>query len=86
VVPPVNLITKVLNYMSTQTMVATLIVPAWPSASFWPLLAWQRYVSHINDYRYYKGNGCCCHGRNTSSLLGSNKWKGYLIALRLLFL
>lgn len=37
-VPPVTLIPRVLQYMSTQTTQGTLIVPAWLSAVFWPLV------------------------------------------------
>jgi len=85
IVPPVNIVTQVLNYMNTQNTVGTLIVPAWPSAVFWPVL-WQRYGTYINEYRYYKGNECCVHGRNTKSVLGSPEWNGYIIAIRLSFL
>ena len=81
-VPPVNLITRVLHYMSTQNTSGTLIVPAWPSAVFWPLL-WQRYSVFIEDYRYYKGSECCLHGRNTKSIIGSSEWNGSIIAIRL---
>ena len=76
IVPPVNIVTQVLNYMSTQNTVGTLV--------FWPVL-WQRYGSHITEYRYYKGNKCCIHGRNTKSIIGSHVWNGYIIAIRLSF-
>ena len=85
IVPPVNIVIQVLNYMNTQNIVGTLIVPAWPSAVFWPVL-WQRYGTYISEYRYYKGAENCIHGRNTKSVLGSPEWNGYLIAIRLSFL
>ena len=86
VVPPVNIITQVLSYMVSQKYKGTLIVPSWPSAVFWPIL-WQRYETNIQEYtRYYKGNQCCTHGRNTKSVLGSADWNGYIIAIRMSFM
>ena len=57
----VSIITRFLSYINLQNVAITLVVPAWPSASFWPLL-WQRYSSLIKEYRYFKGNYACCHG------------------------
>ena len=37
-VPPIFLIPRVLNHMVTLGGRATLVVPAWPSAPFWPLI------------------------------------------------
>ncbi|XP_063416792.1 uncharacterized protein LOC134699035 [Mytilus trossulus] len=37
-VPPVSLIPRVLMYMRQCKAVGTLILPYWPSASFWPML------------------------------------------------
>ena len=82
VVPPVSIITRVLSYIRLQNVAVTLVVPAWPSASFWPLL-WQRYSLLIKEYCYFKGNYACCHGRAPRSLIGSNNWNGYIIAVRL---
>jgi hypothetical protein len=80
----VNIVTKVLSYMNAQKDIGTLIVPAWPSAVFWPIL-WQRYGGHIMDYKYYKGSECCTHGRNAKSLLGSPECNGNIIAIRMSF-
>ena len=41
-------------YIRLKNVAVTLVVPAWPSASFWPLL-WQRYCSMIREHRYFKG-------------------------------
>ena len=38
VVPPVSLVARVIHYLSLQKAMATLVVPLWPSSSFWPLL------------------------------------------------
>ena len=81
VVSPVSIITRVLSYIRLQNVAVTLVVPAWPSASFWPLL-WQRYSSMIKNIAIFKGNYSCCHGRALRSLIGSNNWNGYIIAVR----
>ena len=83
-VPPVNIIPSVLHYMSTQATQGTLIVPAWPSAVFWPLL-WQHFARAIQEVRYYTGKECSTHGRNTTSMVGAPTWDGYIIAIRLSF-
>ena len=46
VVPPVSLVARVIHYLSLQKATATLVVPLWPSPSFWPLLT-SKYRSSI---------------------------------------
>ena len=65
--------------MCSQNCVGTLVVPAWPSAAFWPIL-WQKYQNQILAYKYYKGNEACTHDRNSKSTIGSSDWNGYIIA------
>ena len=36
--PPITLITRVIRHAQVCRAKATLIVPAWPSAAFWPIL------------------------------------------------
>ena len=36
--PPVSLVARALHYLSLQKARATIVVPVWPSSSFWPLL------------------------------------------------
>ena len=76
VVPPVSIITRVLSYIRLQNVAVTLVVPVWPSASFWPLLG-QRYSLLIKEYHYFRD------GRALRSLIGSNNWNGYIITVRL---
>ena len=38
VVPPIFLISKVLNHIAASGARGTLVVPAWPSAAFWPMI------------------------------------------------
>jgi hypothetical protein len=54
----------------------TLIVPSWHDGVFWPL-SWQGYENNIQaEYRCYKGNQCCIHGRNTKSIIRASDWNG----------
>ena len=48
-VSPVNIVPTVLSYMCSQNCVGTLVVPAWPSTAFWPIL-WQKYQNQILAY------------------------------------
>ena len=41
VVPPVSLLARALHYLSLQKARATIVIPEWPSSSFWPLLTSQ---------------------------------------------
>ena len=85
VVPPVSLVVRVIHYLSLQKAMATLVVPLWPSSSFWPLLT--------SKYRLFK-KGCftlnafraLTLGRNLSSFLGSPRFTGEVVALRFEFL
>ena len=77
VVPPVSRIARSLHYPSLQKRRATIVIPVWPSFSFWPLLTSQ-----------YKQNGCeaLTLGRNLNSFLGSVNFTGNVVAIRLEFL
>ena len=50
-VPPVSLIPRVLVYMRQCGAVGTLILPYWPSASFWPMLcpSGDGFISEVLD-------------------------------------
>ena len=70
VVPPVDVVIRVLSYISLHNVSVTLVLPAWPSATFWPLL-WQRYATMVKDFHYFKGNHTCCHRIAEKSLIDS---------------
>ena len=85
VVPPVCLISRALQYMFSQEAVGTvIIVPFWPSASFWPFIC-RVYAHFITSYRLYSGSSVLQHGRNTNSLLGSKTFTGTVLAIRFCF-
>ena len=51
-VPPVSLIPRVLVYMRQCGAVGTLILPYWPSASYWPMLcpSGDGFISEVIDF------------------------------------
>ena len=84
VVPPVCLVSNTLHYMFEQKAVGSLVVPFWPSSSFWPLVS-RTYANFIVDCRVFSGDGTLEHGRNVNALLGSKRYKGSVMAIRLNF-
>ena len=53
-VPPVCLVSKVLQYMQQCKAYGTVIVPLWRSASFWPLLcpSGKDFIPNVVSYVY----------------------------------
>ena len=84
VVSPVCLVLKTLHYTFEQKAVGSLVVPFWPSSSFWPLIS-RIYANFIVDYRVFSGDGSLEHGRNVKALLGSERFKGSVMAVQLIF-
>ena len=70
--------------MFEQKSVSSLVVPFWSSSSFWPLIS-RIYASFIVDCRIFSGDGTLEHGRNANALLGSKRYKGSAMAVRLNF-
>ena len=85
VVPPVSLIARALHYLSLQKARATIVIPVWPSSSFWPLLTSQ-YKPFMKDCFQQNGSEALTLGRNLNSFLGSVNFTGNIVAVRLEFL
>ena len=85
VVPPVSLIARVLHYLSLQKARATIVIPVWPSSSFWPLLTSQ-YKQFMKGCFQRKGSGALTSERNLNSFLGSVNFTGNVVAFRMEFL
>ena len=83
-VPPVNLIHRTIHYLYTSKAVATLVVPFWPSSYFWPIIG-RKFFSFVMDYKLFTGRTVLKHGRNTNSLLGSKRFFGQMLAVRMKF-
>ena len=69
-VPPVSPVARAVHYLSLQKATATLIVPLWPSSSFWPLLAY-KYRTFIKGYFTLNGSQALSRRRNLNYFLGS---------------
>ena len=67
-----------------QKALGSLVVPFWPSSSVWPLIS-RIYANFIVDYRVFSGDGSLEHGRNVNALLGFKRFKGSVMAVRLVF-
>ena len=53
IVPPVYLVSRVLKHMKVCKAKGTLVVPAWYSASFWPLLCPRgMFIPEVIDFVY----------------------------------
>ena len=54
-VPPIFLISTVIRHLLTCKAHGTLVVPAWPSAPFWPLLFVSEHMTHtyVIDFRLF---------------------------------
>ena len=85
VVPPVALVARAIQYLSLQKAMATLVVPLWPSSSFWPLIT-SKYRSFIKGCFTLNAYQAITLGRNLSSFLGSPRFTGEIVALRFKFL
>ena len=79
-VPPVCVVGKTLRHLQLCNATGVLVVPAWPSAHYWPMLLDEFHVS-IKDCLRVKGKNALRHGHNTNSILGSPNFVGDVLAL-----
>lgn len=84
IVPPVDLIGRAIHYLYACSATATLVVPFWPSSYFWPVIS-RKFYSYIVGYTLFDGKDALMHGRNTNSLLGSERFYGNVLAVRMKF-
>ena len=84
VVLPVPLVARAVHYLSLQKARATIVVPFWPSSSFWPLLT-SEYSHFVKGRLEMYGVEALTLGRNFNSFLGSERFTGKVVALRMDF-
>lgn len=77
-VPPVHIVARAVHYLHLKMAKATIVVPFWPSSSFWPLTN--------KCKQFIEGAEALRQGRNLNSFLFSDKFIGKVIAVRLKFL
>ena len=85
VVPPFSLVARVIQYMSLQKAMATLVELLWPSSSFWPLLT-SKYRSFIKGSFTLNASQALTLGRNLNSFLGFPRFIGEVVEFRFEFL
>ena len=76
---------KVINKIVTEKASATLVVPLWRSAPFWPKICRNdEYVSFVKEVIVFDG-GIVKKGRGNNGIFGDRKSKFRMIALRIAF-
>ena len=87
-VPPVSLIPRVLAYMRQCRAIGTLILPFWPSASYWPMLcpSGKDFISEVVDFIDLPTNkDAYIPGKSKKSIFGNVDLTFRMLALRLDF-
>jgi len=87
-VPPVYLIPKVLQHMKCSKSTGTLVVPYWPSATFWPMIVDnnQKFQNFVEEFLLKDDMSKCLQlGNWKRSIIGSKNCKSGLLALKLNF-
>ncbi|XP_072039886.1 uncharacterized protein [Amphiura filiformis] len=86
IVPPLALVTKAIFHLVASKAVGTLVIPVWPSSSFWPIL-FSRYssVRYIvsSVFEITDSRGVFIHGCNNRSLFGSDTFQAPVMVIRL---
>lgn len=89
VVPPVNLVPRVLQHMFVCKAEGTLIVPKWESAIFWPLLVnihTREFQNFVTDFiEYCKPSQFFIPGSCKHSVFAISPFNGNVLALKIRF-
>ena len=83
VVPPVSLIARAIHYLHVSRAVATLVVPFWPSSYFWPIIS-RKFSRFVVGYKCFEATALE-QGQNINSFLGSDRFTGFILAVRMKF-
>ena len=84
VVPLVNLNSRAVHHLFVSKATVTIVVPFGPSSYFWPTIS-RKFASSIEDYKWFNAKDALELGRNTNSFLGSNKFTGLVLTVRMKF-
>jgi ribonuclease HI len=85
IVPPIASVPKVIKHLKVCNAKGTLVVPDWPSASFWPMLfsqhsIWKDIIHQV--IRFSDASDIYVHGRNHNSMFGSNRMRSHVLCIR----
>ena len=83
-VPPPVLISNVVKKLLKEKVKATLVIPVWKSAPFWPLLVHHEniFISNISDFIYFEGNDFTHRGYGKNGIFGKKIQRFSFVALR----
>ena len=85
-VPPISLVGRAVKHVKASGARATLVVPSWPSAPFWPLLfsAESRFTrTVVQVIKFSDPSLIFVQGRNHKSIFGSVEFKSEVLCVRL---
>ena len=85
-VPPIALVGRAISHVKVCKALATLVVPAWPSAPFWPLLfssssSFKGMVTEVMSFS--DPQHIFVQGRNPNSIFGTPKFTSDVLCIRL---
>jgi hypothetical protein len=85
-VPPVAMVSRVINHLIKSNSVGTLVVPKWPSSPFWLLLfdtglIYKQYVTDVLEFS--ETDRILQPGNNVNSLFARGDFTGNILAVRL---
>ena len=84
IVPPVHIIARAILYLAQCQGYRTLIVPVWPSASFWPILHSDRISQFVRGcFDLPTSKSCYVAGKINSGLFGTADLKFRMLAILL---
>ncbi|XP_033758108.1 uncharacterized protein LOC117340457 [Pecten maximus] len=85
-VPPPRLVCKMLDKMKADQAYGTVVVPAWRSAAFWPVLCQgDKFASFVKDYTSLSKNRVTIDGRGNNGIFEKGVLSFNMLALRLDF-
>ena len=85
-IPPINLIPAVIQYIRGNKVTGVLVVPFWESATFWPLLCKTKgqFYHFVKDFLIFDDlDSLIVPGHCPLNLVGSENFRGALIAMQI---
>lgn len=86
VVPPIPLVVQAIKHIRLSQALATLVVPYWPSAFFWPMLfSKNSYMASmvVGTKLFRDPRGIFIEGRNRRAIFGTERFTSGVICIRL---
>lgn len=85
-VPPPNLIAKVINKFVSDRAKATLIIPEWKSSPFWPMLHdGKHFNSFVKCWKYLREKKFITYGKSKKSVFAKFPMDFKILAQKIRF-